>query len=513
MGVEDVGPIFYPWYFDFEDGVIKKDCVYDDQPYNKGVSTADKIWHYDESRTERVYANVPMNITKIEGWEQALDWWKNLDWKNINPYDPRYLIALQYAFLERFGKGVISSLNVLSKGKIIESFRQIMQRFYTFNSGRYNVFLFKKGDLLNDAIYYPERALYYSAGQTFQYNIPNVRNFEQYKFCLKNLRDWFKQGTFVKIDMPDPTSPIILDLETYYKEARFTLAQLEYPPIEDVTVVEKLTLPFKVRVLCDKKFYDKWEDVEQVDYDFSFQRIVDTLLETEETNLLSMCVQPMWSFMIFADIGVNIYGFARNRIRSSGIKYKDREEDEFLKIGADYFVDKSYVFKANVNINMIPQDYYQYQNEGDMGDSYKKGYYLDIDASYSVTYMTDIWYMTQIFGSLRFVVRDNEGHYFYLHTDEEGERGHTRIYLGLMHNKNTEYVDDFKNYFIDNDFMYFNSKKFIEDVITKHGGNLEEKFFEREDKQNFFTIDYEYTLSIVSVFIDYTKGGIPLKFI
>jgi hypothetical protein len=53
----------------------------------------------------------------------------------------------------------------------------------------------------------------------------------------------------------------------------------------------------------------------------------------------------------------------------------------------------------------------------------------------------------------------------------------------------------------------------LQDVITKHGGNLEEKFFEREDKKNFFTIDYEYTLSIVSVFIDYTKGGIPLKFI
>jgi hypothetical protein len=192
----------------------------------RGIKNTQDLYPAASQYRTDLYGACPMYVKHLKGFEDAYRWWKTLNWDNPNPYDVRYLIALQWAYLERFGQGHITSYNIADKGVIIDNFAK---------------FFFDSDQLQTNGYTYQIEDMYFYASvediiETLNVNpnVFNVGNFPYYSLNKKwkettyyNRNGIVKYNEFKNLDFPG-LQTYIKALYSFFKNATLYYAEGPY---------------------------------------------------------------------------------------------------------------------------------------------------------------------------------------------------------------------------------------------------------------------------------------------
>ena len=266
---------------------------------NYGSSYDDLYRSYSQISAAR-----PMYVRNLPGFTQAKAWWDTLDWHNPNPYDARYIIALQWAYLERFGQGHILSYGINDKGVLINALEKMFFADDNLLDGKDHYYAHKKDDILRAYNSYPTAfnnvadnpafpkyvygedfiagytsynwPIYYS-NDMIRYHRFKPRDYTGLQIYIKCLRKFFKEATLYApdsprnqsmISVPDLASPYMWGLfgtgfvshseqDRYISPAFYkTLSSNKYNDLKDLDVSDIIIKNFrKQKVDCYQKVY------------------------------------------------------------------------------------------------------------------------------------------------------------------------------------------------------------------------------------------------------------------
>lgn len=217
--------------------------------YKDGITNLMHDYPPSSQYSRGFYGACPMYVKHLKGFEDAFRWWKTLDWDNPNPYDVRYLLALQWAYLERFGQGYITSYNIADKGVIIDNFAKFFFDSYTlitnpYTYGREDTYFYSSIENIMDVINVDPNVLnvalpYNSLNKKWQettvYNRNGIVKYNEFKNLdfpglqtyIKALYSFFKNSIFYYSPGPLTTGRIgtaliqKADLERYVSPTFF----------------------------------------------------------------------------------------------------------------------------------------------------------------------------------------------------------------------------------------------------------------------------------------------------